>query len=515
MIKILIVDDEEVERDGMQAILQKAYPNLVIAQGKNGKIAVQMAGEYKPDLILMDIKMPGMNGLEAVERIFADYPNIKCIMVTAYDTFDYVRQAMKLGAKDYLLKPSKTSEIVETVGKVLEEIVEEKKSIVTNRLQQEALQKTLAVVETDVVTQLLFDHVHEVHLDMLVEMLEIKSMSEMFVMVILMPTDSENLYSTVKEKVRNKGSGWIGALYGRQLPIIVFRDPDKSFRSQAVFLAREILSLAGPDLEEGWFIGIGNVCGSLDQIRQSYQDSLFAAMDTLLPVKYRFYADVPVLDDVCNRQLVKHREKEFSDQVRLGHWEEVRTNVMNLIQCYENKGGGLLQTQQKMLEVLWITSRVMSEMGVETVTPFYSFQTQDYRQLRSETGYLLDGMMQSYEEHYDRLEADTIHQIKQYISEHSHEDISLDGLGKKVGLSPIYISKMFKEKLGVNYIDFLTECRIEKAKKLMRDPEKSIKEITFEVGYHEPNYFSKVFKKMSNVSPKEYRKMLHGKKTEG
>jgi two-component system response regulator YesN len=110
------------------------------------------------------------------------------------------------------------------------------------------------------------------------------------------------------------------------------------------------------------------------------------------------------------------------------------------------------------------------------------------------------------------MEADTIHQLKQYIMEHSHQDITLDALAKKVGLSPIYLSKMFKEKQGVNYIDFLTECRIEKAKKLMGVPEKSIKEITFEVGYHDPNYFSKVFKKMCSMSPKEYRKMLLGNK---
>ncbi|MDP4162476.1 MAG: AraC family transcriptional regulator, partial [Bacillota bacterium] len=179
---------------------------------------------------------------------------------------------------------------------------------------------------------------------------------------------------------------------------------------------------------------------------------------------------------------------------------------------YENEDVNLLQIQQRVLELLWIASRVMSEMGVETDTPLYSFQAQDFRQLRAETSNLLDRMRQSYVEHYERLEADSIHKIKQYIIEHSHEDISLDALGKKVGLSPIYISKIFKEKLGVNYIDFLTECRIGKAKKLMGDPEKSIKEITYEVGYHEPNYFSKVFKKMCGTSPKDYRKTLLGKK---
>ena len=132
-----------------------------------------MAGEFKPDLILMDIKMPGMSGLEAIERISIAYPDIKYVMVTAYDTFDYARLSIKLGVKDYLLKPSKASDIVTTVGKVLNQIEVEQESLATSKLQQEALQKALTLVETDVVTQLLFDHVHEVHLDMLVEMLDV------------------------------------------------------------------------------------------------------------------------------------------------------------------------------------------------------------------------------------------------------------------------------------------------------------------------------------------------------
>lgn len=513
MTKLLIVDDEQIEREGLQMILQKAYPNIIIEQSKNGKLAIEMAGEFKPDLILMDIKMPGMNGLEAVERISAAYPAIKFVMVTAFDTFEYARQAIKLGVKDYLLKPSKASEIIATVGKVLNQNEEEQKVLAVSQSQQDALQKALTLVETDVVTQLLFDHVHEVHLDMLVEMLDIRSTNEKFVMSVLLPDGAGAHYSVIKEKVRQTKSGWVGALYGRQLPIIVFREPGKTFRSQAITLANEILSIAKANPGAGWFIGVGNVCGSLNQIRQSYQESLIATMDSSLPVKYRFYSDVPVVGTVKCGHLAKIGEKELFDQIRLGQWEQVNLHALDLIQCYENEGADLLQTQQRVLELLWIASRVMSEIGIETENPLFSFQAQNYWQLRHETGRLLEQMKQSYFAHSGELEADTIYQIKQYIMEHSHEDISLETLAQKVKLSPIYISKMFKEKLGVNYIDFLTECRIEKAKKLLGDPAKSIKEITFEVGYHEPNYFSKVFKKISAVSPKEYRKTLLSKKS--
>lgn len=509
-----MVDDEPTELEGMQAILQKSFPELTIYQAKNGKLAIELADRIQPDVILMDIMMPGMTGLEAIEKIQGKYPTIKFIVVTAYDTFDYARQAIKLGVKDYLLKPSKASEIVATVGKVLENCRENLENKVANQLQQEKLQKTLTLAETDIVTQLLFDHVHEVHIDMLVDMLDIRSTYEKFVVVVLLPEGAEHSYGSIKAKVREMADAWVGALYGRQLPIIVFRDQEKSFRSQAITLTRAILSLDKATVGPEWFIGIGQVYEQLDEIRESYQEALIATMDTTFVVKSRFYSDVPTLNIETDNHNIKQQQKEFFEQIRLGDWGAIRSGILDLIQQHESEGSSLVYTQQRVLKLLWITNRVMEEMGMEADVTFFTFQAQDYRQLRAETLLLLERLNATYKVHYERIEADKIYQIKQYIHEHSDKDISLDILAQKVNLSPIYISKMFKEKLGINYIDFLTECRIEKAKTLLNDPERSLKEITFEVGYHEPNYFSKVFKKICGMSPREYRRTLFSKQAE-
>lgn len=509
MIKLLLVDDEQIERDALQVILEKNFSNLVIKQARNGRVAIEVAAEFQPDLVLMDIKMPGIGGFEAVEKIRAEYPHIKFIMVTAYATFDYARFALKLGVIDYMVKPSKVTDIVETIDRALNLIKADRKLLERDKYQQDTLQKAMSVFETDVVTQLLFDHVHEVHLNELVEMLDMKITKEKFVLSLLLPLGSDVYYSAIREKVREAGSGWIGAFYGRQLPIIVFRKQDQSYRSQATLLAREILTLVKSDDDAGWFIGIGSVYSSLEQIRQSYQESLLATRDSTLPTKYRFYSDLPTLVPGFDDQTSKQYEHHFFEKIRKGAWGEVSTTVTGLINRYEQEGTNLLQTQQHLMELLWIVSQVLNEMGVELESPIYPFQSNDYRQLRAETSHLLEKLQQSYEERHARLEEDTIEQIKRHIIEHAHQDISLDAIGRVVGLSPIYISKIFKEQLGVNYINFLTECRIEKAKKLMRDPDKSLKEITFDVGYHDPNYFSKVFKKVCHVSPTEYRKNIH------
>ncbi|WP_330962186.1 response regulator [Planococcus antarcticus] len=373
MIKLLIVDDEPIERDGMQAILQRAYNDFDIKQAKNGKIAIDLAASWKPDWIFMDIMMPGMTGLEAIEKIQQGNRDIQFIMVTAFDTFDYARQAIKLGVKNYLLKPSKAGEIVATVGKLLEQQAQKEQVSAAQHQQKEDFQKALAIVETDVVTQLLFDHVHDVHIELLVDMLEIPATAEKFVMTVLVPEGLGRLYPQVKEKIRQTENAWIGALYGCQLPIIVFRDKEKSFRSQAISLVKAILSISG-SRQEGWFVGVGPVCESLEDIRNSYQKSLIATMDLSLPSRYRFSSDVPSLEKVGDAAFIKQQEKKLFDFIRLGEWESIDRLVTDLIRRFEQEGVNILWTQQRTLEFLWITARVMGEIGIDATIPITQFK---------------------------------------------------------------------------------------------------------------------------------------------
>ncbi|WP_027087113.1 response regulator [Cohnella panacarvi] len=501
-MKLLIVDDEQIERDGLEAILRSGFPDADIRQAKNGMKAIEAVPEFKPDLILMDIKMPGISGLEAVERIREDYPDMRFIIVTAYEMFDYARKALKLGVEDFLLKPSRASEIIESVGNVIHRIVAE-------RSEKDAL---LSVLEADVVTQLLFDRVHEVHLDEMLGMLGGDTTREAFVMLLTLSRaqPAEHIYGAVKEKLRTLGSGWIGAMSGRQIPLIVFREAGKSYRAQASSLAQQLLSLQqrGSDC----FIGIGNPYGTLDQIRFSYQEALIASADMSQPVKFRFYSELPSWNDRRNDYQEQQLERQFLDRIRLGRWPEVRHSLMSLIQRGEDAGLSLVEAQQRALNALWLISRVLLEMGVEADNPLFAYQCPDYPQLRTETDRLLDHLMNAIAARQDRMEPDVVQRIKQYIVAHSSEEISLETIARQVDLNPFYISKMFKEQLGINYIDFLTECRIDKAKSLMGNPERSLKEITFEVGYNDPNYFSKVFKKSCGMSPTEYRKALLGSK---
>ncbi|OME86632.1 DNA-binding response regulator [Paenibacillus sp. FSL A5-0031] len=514
MLKLLIVDDEQVEREGLQAILQKGFPSCQFMQAKNGARAIETASEWQPDLILMDIKMPGVNGIEAIEKISVFLPSAKFIMVTAYDTFDYARQAIKLGVKDYLLKPSKASEITTTIGKVIEEIMREKSELALRQYEEEALRKVMPIVESDVVTQLLFDHVHDVHIDDMLGLLGRERTSEAFVMLVMLPihSASEVLYGEIKAKVRQAGSGWVGAMSARQIPIVIFRDASKTYRAQAASLVQQFLLLRQREVGGDLFVGIGDSYKGLESVKLSYQEALLATANASLPAKHQFYGEIESRSPFAGGYQDKQTEKQFVDHIRLGKWDIVRKMVMELIVVHDQHHASLEQSAQWVLERLWIISRVAEEMGIEVEKPLFSFQVTQYQQLRTETESLLTKLIEGIVTHQSRVQPDAALQMKQYIIEHSEKDISLELMAQRFGLSPFYMSKMFKDQEGMNYIDFLTECRIEKGKKLMADPDRSLKEITYEIGYNDPNYFSKVFKKVCGVSPTDYRRAILGKR---
>jgi two-component system response regulator YesN len=514
-LRLLIVDDEQVEREGLRAILAKGCPGLEIELAKNGAAALEACRRQVPDLVLMDIKMPGMNGLEAVSCIKREHPAVKFIIVTAYDMFEYAKAAIVLGVSDYILKPSRPAEIVQTVRRVLEEIEREKQSNQARQQTETALRRMMPVIEADVVTSLIYDHAHEVRLEDRVSLLggDIAGRGAFVMLLRFNNTPHAGLFcSMLRQLIRERGAGWTGALSGCFLPVILFREAGRSYRSQASAMVQQMLSLQR-DMQAICFIGIGQSYDTLEEIRLSYQEALIATVDTGFPAKHRFYEDFPAIGELKADYPDKRQEQKFIEQIRFGHWADVDASVMDFVARCEKNGLDIVQAGQRVLELVWIVYRVLTEMGIEAERPYFSFQVNDYRQLRAEAASALTRLIRFVEHHNRQIQPTNVAvRLKQFVMEHSSEDLSLERMAAEVGLSPFYVSKIFKEEIGVNYIDFLTECRMEKAKSLLLDPMINLKAIAYEIGYHDPNYFSKVFKKTTGMTPSEYRKaMIHKK----
>ncbi|PXW93180.1 two-component system response regulator YesN [Streptohalobacillus salinus] len=504
MFKILIVDDEEIERESMKQILNQAFESLTIIQASDGQEAVERTLSDQPDLVLMDIKMPGMSGLEAIKAIQAQGIKMNVVIVTAYDTFSFAKDAIKLGARDYLLKPSKISEIVETMGRIIDEIKETKLKMEESEKRRLTFEQSKRVMERDLVTQVLLDHVHDVEAEHLLELMEREVTEEMFCFVVVIEAHQSDVYPVLQNAIARLGDGFIGPLYRHQLPVICFRD-ERSYRQQATEVAKKLIKVLQHELKLPAVIGLGQPSTKLEEMKDSYQQAIIASMELRRTYAFSFYDDMKMSEHQCDIHYHTYLSGRFFDDIREADFREIKQQVDKILLCYEMEKFPVAEAKQKISQLIWMMGKTLEEVHISIEWEKYSFFATDYQALFEEVDVYFKELIANYNAFTEDKETDRMTQIKQYVMEHATEDLSLDVLASHVHLSPIYISKLFKEKLGVNYIEFLTTCRIKHAKRLLKADQLSIKEVAYEIGYHDPNYFSKVFKKFTGFSPKTYR----------
>jgi len=127
MYRLLIADDEALEREGLEWIVSRLMPGMFeVSHAENGRKAIERAAEQRPDIVLMDVKMPGISGLEALKEIRGFLPSVKMVLVTAYDYFEYAREALSLGVREYIVKPAKREQVLETLQRLVQELESEK-----------------------------------------------------------------------------------------------------------------------------------------------------------------------------------------------------------------------------------------------------------------------------------------------------------------------------------------------------------------------------------------------------
>lgn len=514
MIRVLIAEDEEIERLAFHQILLDHLPSIeVVGLAVNGREAIRLSLEHKPDLILVDIKMPGVDGLKAVEVIRSRLPQTKVIIVSSYDTFTFAQQALRLGVTDYLLKPSKTETIVQTVRRVCEEIRRERAERTRVKQMQEHIKRVFPIVEADFVMQLLSDHIHDVHIEEVMEVLEVKSSDPAYVLVLFINIDSnvtkeklDEVYGKVKARFHKVAKGFIGALSGSHIPMIIFADQKGRVRHQALQLVQQLRSLLAKDPSFSFFFGIGQARQSVQELRGSYHEALLACADLSTAARYRFYEDmVREQEDESNRIAL---EKRLLETVRDENWEQAQTILDKLLTIDEQNQVSISLAQQHLYGNLIMVARYLEEMGLKIHPSQLTLHGTSFPHLRSEVHMKMKLLYQCRQQLKKSHKMDTAYLLKQYIEAHYQEDLSLEQLADYVQLSPYYVSKLFKEEFQMSFIDYLTKCRIHAAKEFIRKGEKSIKEIAFEVGYHDPNYFSRVFKKVCNLSPSSYKAQI-------
>ena len=435
MYKLLIADDEPLEREGLELMIEKLLPNqFEILHAENGRTAIHQVERNLPDIVFMDIKMPGINGLEAIEEIRKSHSSMKVVILTAYDYFAYAREAISLGVAEYILKPAKKEQMISLLQRLMKELDHEKK---TREIELEAKEKVgrlLTISEMKCALFLMVDAVRNEDVKSLLNVLNIdfrQGFSIVFEFQEISENEQDNLAEHIKHFSKEMNKCLCSPFIHNQMAVFIPIHPKGDFTdSKTIPFATKLLKFIEQQINGKVKIGIGTIREGIEGWRESYKEAMAA-----LEMQPHFGR-------------VKHAAE-------ITMTDEMRRHV-----------------QQK-----------------------------------NQTAYHWVSKLESGSDEEPKHEG-ILDPVINYISEHFDEDISLEQLAQLTNLNPYYFSKLFKKQMGHTFSDYITNVRIEKAKQLMLQEELNIKEISYYVGYHDPNYFSRVFKKVTNMTPKEYRSTL-------
>ncbi len=530
MYKILIADDESIVIDALKFIIENNFPDECIIECANtGRKVIEQAEYFRPDIVFMDIQMPGINGIEAMREIRKGNENIIFIVVSAFVKFDYAKDAIDIGVLDYINKPIDKDVIVKTLKRAMDKVDLSKIKRSEDLANREKLEIVTPIIESGFIYSLIYQNGGDEELNNFRTLLGIEENSGYMMSLqfgdINDRDQMENTigtsvrlqkeYGRIKDVIKSHFHCLVGAMMGNMILIFVpsddvGQDDEYEVRVAIIDNARKLTRELRRQFSARFRIGIGSV-HELKSLSESYNEAMrslaFNSSDSVAHVK-----DMPIM---CSY------EEDYPVATEHALFKSVEEGNVNRTIYYakeffdwmvENHSRNEKDVKLKVLESVLRAERI----GFESGGMVYRFN------MRSE---YLDGVMnmQSYDQLYewfkmklstvchniltkkDESSVDVIKSAKAYIEQNYQKDLILDDVSKELMISPYYFSKLFKKRTGSTFIEYLTNLRMEKAKELLRNTSKSMKEICAEVGYSDANYFSRTFKKNVGVTPSEYK----------
>ncbi|MFV0529756.1 MAG: helix-turn-helix domain-containing protein [Lachnospiraceae bacterium] len=530
MYRILIADDEGIMLDSLRNIILSNFEDeCEIMTVKTGRAAIESEQVFRPDIIFMDIQMPGLSGIQAMKEIRKKNPFVLFIVITAYDKFDYAKEAIAINVFEYLTKPVNKKTVINTLLDAMKQVEQDRTKRSDDLKIREKLEIVIPLIESGFIYNMLLQEEFLPDEDNYRELL---SITQKYAYVILLEFGEEtdegamqnkvgasvqvnNFYADLRDIIRNLFPAIVGPIMGNRVVILVPWESDTvsyEERIAQIKRANNLVHKLEQKIPSIFRAGIGSL-KALEFAKESYLEALKALQDTHTHIIH--IHDVPV-SAKYDGEYPKDLEKRYYQRVRKG---DVNASLDRADSFFtwmtEHHDGCLDNIRIKILELVIQIEKDAFSMG----SMQYGFRyRQNYLQELTECTEL-EGLKAWFLDRTSEVTltianttADTseslISQAITYINQNFQKDISLDDVSRHVDISPYYFSKLFKEEAGENFIEYLTATRMSHAKQLLQNPARSIKEVCLLSGYSDPNYFSRIFKKCIGITPSEYRERL-------
>ncbi|MBO0992294.1 response regulator [Bacillus sp. SD088] len=517
MYKVLLVDDEINILQGIALLVnwEKCGTKLV-AEAHHGKMALNYVEREVPDIVITDIKMPGMNGIELIEKIHTSYPQVKFIILSGYDEFEFAKTAMAYGVKHYLLKPSNELKIEQALLKVVEEVDEQNRTKQFISSMDQKLKKMIPGAKEQFLNEYITNKDYGVQdwaqLERIFE-IDFSSSLRLFVFMIEHESNYEYIYALKKmilTEMKKDRSVVLDTLIDERI-VILARDNNVDYFIETI---KRVQKMFYQTFQLSFLVAISG-SGNQHEIRNLYEEALENLSE-------RFYLDNGsiITKKRWNSQGTNESSGHYNHQhlihvIRNGDLKGIHKYLENFFAHLKKNGYSEKDVKTHSLDLLMSTIRQASKdhkkLLLKQMIQFVELPT--FEQVK---GFIVTVAEDVAKLHYTdtkKIQSHVIRQVIEYVDKYvDDEELSITKIANTVVyMNPDYLGKLFKKEVGESFSNFLIEQRIKKAIELLeQSKEMKMFEIAEFVGFgRNPRYFSQVFKKHTGFTPTEY-KMHYG-----
>lgn len=478
MNTLLIVEDEKMIRQGIKAIIQRSgVPVQNIIECNNGRLALEILESQQVDVMFTDIRMPKMSGIELVEAMqrFAYKP--LTVVVSGYDDFSYAVQMMRMGVREYILKPVEREQIVAILKRLDMEIQErtrsdrESRKIGCQQLKYMILNANITESEVQAVAQ----------------GFEKGLLDKEYFVCCLENTGEE----------AGEGKGWICLGELEDNCVFIAGQENKEF-------------LLKNELRDS-YVGLSRLHIGVAALRDAYKEAKTARTEAFLRMKHEVeYGEaLPVADATVQTEKM-HQIAQMIGTDRLSEALKMTEQYFGEVQKGKYGADALEQSVRTLIDdILYVYRNALQEEEKEVRRFKNIYRFAQINELMEElTGWMIGFYEKLHSEFGDFKNKSRMEEAVAYIRDHYDDDLNMAVVSNHVSMNYSLFSYAFKQYTGKNFVNYLKEIRMSEAKRLLTETDMRVIEISQQIGYENEKHFMKVFKKECGVSPTEYRKNM-------
>lgn len=539
-MKVLIVDDELVIRKGLKNKIERLISDLTsVILAEDAFLALEIMKAEQPDVVITDIRMPEMDGLAFIEQAKKISKKTKYIIISGYQEFEYAKEAIKLNVEDYLIKPIENAKLLSVMQRIQDKLMEESEQKQQLNELKTSMKQTMSFLRSKHLTDLLEESQNYDFnaYQLLLNKVEIRFPYPCFTIITIelnpeakIPhfNNKEDLplvkfiINNIAEEIMNDIGKCIAFEdnKNKNLLHLIFNHPvfvDKKKNTTIYDHCNKLLEEIHQCLKIYVTIGIGNKVDSFQALNQSYLEATRALKQKFITNDTRIFCSKKEMISIESPYLLtEEKEKTVIQFIRSADSISAQKIIEDIFNNIELIGIQYSNLIMLYMDIMLMMIKAIKDQGICFDDIFEKeILSEDYISTLSNVNELKNQILN----HIDRIcnylmntrKSDgekTIESLKNYIQQYYYLDLNLSQLSQFYFMNSNYLSQLFKKETGQGFLEYLTQIRMEQAKKLLINTQFKAYEISEMVGYNNPKYFSRAFYKYCGCTPTQFRNLI-------